>query len=103
MEITDFGFFTVIEPPPGNRVLLFVNDMGLDWYEMRFALTHWDSRGEYLDAVYGAWAMVDGDGVVTNVESDPSMLMPGDRTILGIDADPADIKPGMVWDGKELT
>jgi hypothetical protein len=102
MEITDFGFFKVIEPPPGNRILLFENEDGQDWYEMRFALTEWDNRGEYVSAIYGAWAMVDADGVVTNVEKDPSRLMPGDRTVLGIDASPNDIKLGMRWNGSGL-
>jgi hypothetical protein len=102
IEITDFGFFRVIEPPPGNRVLLFENEDGLDWYEMRVALTQWDRYGEYVNAVYGAWAMVDRDGVITNVEFDPSRLMPGERTVLGIDASHEDIEPGMIWRGGEL-
>jgi hypothetical protein len=83
-------------------VLTFVNELGQDWYEMRFALTQWDRYGGYLNAVYGAWALVDENGTITAVESDPSRLMPGDRTVLGIDADPADITLGMVWDGKAL-
>lgn len=104
MEITDFGMFHVIEPPPDNRILLFENEDGQDWYEMRFALTEWDpANGAYLNAVYGAWAMCDADGVVTNVEYDPSRLMPGDRRILGIDADPAEILVGMTYKDGELT
>ena len=103
MIITDFGFFRVIEPPPGNRVLLFQNDMGLDWYEMRRALTQWDQpTGEFVNAVYGTWAMADADGYITNVETDPSRLMPGDRRVLGIDADPGDIYVGLIYRDGDL-
>lgn len=103
MEITDFGMFHIIEPPPDNRILLFVNEDGQDWYEMRFALTEWEpATGEFINAVYGAWAMCDENGIVTNVEQDPSRLMPGDRRILGIDASYADIQPGMVYRDGQL-
>jgi len=97
MNITDFGFFHVIEPPPGNRILMFENEHGQDWYEMRAHLTHWDATGEFVDAILPTWAMVDADGVVTNVEYDPSRLMPGDRRILGIDAPIDEVRPGMVY------
>ena len=84
MEITDFGYFTVREPRRGEPSLLyFVNDLGQDWYEMRVALTEWDRNGVFVNAIYGAWAAVDAEGIVTNVEYDPSRLMPGDRTVLG--------------------
>jgi hypothetical protein len=53
--------------------------------------------GAYINAVYGAWATADADGVITNVERDPSRLIPDDRTVLGIDAKHTDIKPGMVY------
>lgn len=102
MEVTDFGFFRVIEPPPGYRILLFKNEDGQDWYEMRFALTEWDLHGKFVNAIYGAWAMCDADGVVTNVEYDPSRLMPGDRRVLGIDASHKDIHPGMVYRDGQL-
>ena len=103
MEITDFGYFTVREPRRGEPSLLyFVNDLGQDWYEMRSALTEWDRYGVFVNAIYGAWAAVDADGIVTNVEYDPSRLMPGDRTVLGINADHTKIHKGMIWDGKEL-
>jgi hypothetical protein len=101
MEITDFGYFEAISDRHG--MLYFVNSDGLDWYDMRVALTEWEeATGDYVNAVYGAWAMVDSDGIVTNVEQDPSRLMPGNRTVLGIDASHEDIRPGMVWNGKEL-
>lgn len=104
MEITDFGMFHVINGKPGMAILFFENEDGQDWYEMRFALTEWEpATGEYVNAVYGAWAAVDADGVVTNVEYDPSRLMPGDRRVLGIDASHEDIQPGMVYKDGVLT
>ena len=104
MEITDFGFFRVRDPNPGEVPLLyFENGDGQDWYEMRFGLTTWNEQdGSFETAVYGAWALCDEQGVVLYVDQDPSKLMPGDRTILGIDADYWDIKPGMIWDGTQL-
>ena len=103
MEITDFGFFHIrdlddYEP----RILHFENEDGQDWYDMRFALTEWDQMGRFVSAVYGAWAMVDADGVVTNVEHDPSRLMPGDRRILGIDASIKEVTVGMIYQDGQL-
>lgn len=102
MNITDYGFFTVIEPPPGNIILLFQNEAGEDWYDLRFALTTWGSNGAFIDAIFPTWAMVDSDGVVTNVEYDPSRLMPGDRRVLGIDAPIEQVKPGMIFKDGQL-
>lgn len=103
MEIVDFGFFHLRDPDPaGPVVLFFENEEGQDWYDMRFALTAWDENGKFVNAVYGAWAMVDADGIVTNVEYDPSRLMPGDRRILGIDAPITEVVVGSYWDGKTL-
>jgi hypothetical protein len=104
MEITDFGFFKLVDHGDALPVILyFENEDGQDWYEMRFALTEWDHMGRFVSAIYGAWAMVDADGVVTNVEHDPSRLMPSDRRVLGIDASIKDVKVGMIYrDGKLL-
>lgn len=102
MEIVNFGHFT-LDNPDSEGILFYVNEDGQDWYGMRHALTTWDPRGKYVDAVYGAWALVSPDGIVTNVEQDPSRLVPDNKTVLGIDASHKDIKQGMVWDGKELT
>lgn len=103
MEIVDFGFFHLRDPDPAGPVMLFFeNEEGQDWYELRFALTEWDAMGRFINAVYGAWAMVDADDVVTNVEHDPSRLMPGNRRILGIDADVTEVKVGMIYRDGEL-
>src|SRR6478609_868732 len=103
MIIVDFGMFHLRDPDPeGPVILFFENEEGQDWYDLRWALTEWDDRGKFVNAVFGAWAMVDAEGNVTNVEYDPSRLMPGDRRILGIDASHKAIKQGMFWDGKEL-
>lgn len=97
MNITDYGFFTVKEPESGNVILLFVNEDGEDWYDIRATLTNWTVNGVFIDAILPAWAMCDAEGVVTNVEYDPSRLMPGDRRVLGIDASLDEIKPGMIY------
>jgi hypothetical protein len=94
MEITNFGHFKVSSQ---SGTLYFTNDEGHDWYDIRFGLTQWDEKGEFLDAIYGAWAMVSPEGVITNVEYDPSRLMPGDRTVLGIDASHEEITEGMLY------
>jgi hypothetical protein len=99
MEIVNFGHFTA----RSADILYFVNEEGQDWYELRRGLTNWDKRGGFVDAIYGAWAMVDHNGVVTNVEHDPSRLMPGDRTVLGIDASHEDIRVGMIYRDGVLT
>lgn len=99
MQITDFGFFRISDH--GAQILCFENEDGQDWYDLRMALTSWDANGRFIDAIYGAWAMIDADGAVTNVEYDPSRLMPSDRRVLGIDAKHSDIKPGMIYrDGR---
>lgn len=101
-DITDYGFFRVIEPPPDNVILLFANEEGQDWYDLRATLTNWDpANGAFIDAIFPTWAMVDADGIVTNVEYDPSLLMPGDRRVLGVNAPIEDVHPGMIYaDGK---
>jgi len=94
MEIVNFGHFTASSK---SGIVYFTNDEGHDWYDIRFGLTQWDEKGEFLDAIYGAWAMVSPEGVITNVEYDPSRLMPGDRTVLGIDASHEEITEGMIY------
>lgn len=101
MQIVDFGHFQSENGKLGT--LYFRNSDGQDWYDLRAGLTEWEPQtGAFVSAVYGAWAMVDRDGIVTNVECDPSRLMPGDRTVLGIDASVEEIEPGMLWDGETL-
>jgi hypothetical protein len=97
MEIINFGRFA---PYSGDDGLLrFKNEEGQDWYDIRWSLTEWNpDNGKYLNAIYGAWAMVDPSTMrVTNVEYDPSRLMPGNRIVLGIDADWNTIKPGFLY------
>lgn len=103
MEITDYGFFRVVDPPDHNLILLFENEVGQDWYDLRRSLTTWEQRtGEFIDAIFPSWAMVDAEGIVTNVEYDPSRLMPGDRRVLGIDAPLEDIHVGMIYRDGQL-
>lgn len=96
MKIVNYGHFQTVNGKRGT--LYFSNEKGEDWYEIRKDLTNWDQYGEFIDAIFPTWVMVDKDGIVTNVEFDPSKLMPGDRTVLGIDAAIETIKPGMLWD-----
>lgn len=94
MEIVNFGHFTTDNL---GSALVHVNEDGQDWYELRRALTSWSERGDFISAIYGAWALVDVAGVITNVEYDPSRMVPDDKTVLGIDADWREIKPGMIY------
>jgi hypothetical protein len=95
MEITNFGHF---QPKTTTGIIFFENEEGHDWYDIRRGLTEWDERGgDFLNAIYGTWVMVSPDGVITNVEFDPSRLMPGDRTVLGIDAHHGEIEEGMLY------
>ncbi len=95
MQIVNFGHFTTAIK---NSVLCHTNDDGHDWYELRKGLTTWSPTGEFLTAIYGAWAMVDPATMrVTNVEFDPSRLVPDNKIVLGIDADTSDIHVGMLF------
>jgi len=101
VEIVNFGHFNIVNPD--TRIIFYRNEDGQDWYELRRGLTHWDwDTGDFVDAVYGTWVMVDPDGVVIHVDYNPSRLAPDDKTILGIDADHKDIVKGMRWNGKKL-
>ncbi len=100
MEIINFGHFRLTST---SGIMFFANEDGQDWYDVRRGLTTWDEQGNFLTAIYGAWAMVDPVTLkVTNVEQDPSRMVPNDRVVLGIDADPADIKEGMVYQNGSL-
>jgi hypothetical protein len=95
MQIVNFGTFkTAIH----GRMLFYVNEDGQDWYELRRGLTRWGEVGEFIDAIYGAWALVDPSTMrITNVEFDPSRLVPDNKIVLGIDADAGDIQAGMLF------
>jgi len=103
MEITDYGFFRAMPERPRIRLLRFENEKGEDWYDLRRTLTEWEpDTGEFISAIFPAWALVDERGVVTNVEYDPSRLMPGDRRVLGIEAPLEDVHPGMIYRDGQL-
>lgn len=95
MEIVNFGHFkTEIK----DSVLYHTNEDGKDWYDLRKGLTTWSATGDFLTAVYGAWVLIDPATMrVTNVEFDPSRLVPNDKILLGVDADVADIKVGSLF------
>lgn len=100
MQIVNFGHFKLVST---TGIMFFTNEDGLDWYDLRANLTTWDERGEFIDAVYGAWATVDPATMqLTNVEHDPSKLVPNDRIVLGIDAGPEDVQEGMVYQDGQL-
>lgn len=94
MEIVNFGYFT---PSADGSIIFYTDEAGNDWYDLRRSLTQWAPDGSFLNAIYGAWATVDADGIVTHVEYDPSRLVPDNRTVLGIDAAPEEIEPGMLY------
>lgn len=95
MEIVNFGHFKLTST---GGIMFFSNEDGQDWYDLRRGLTTWDEQGNFLTAIYGAWAMVDPATLkITNVESDPSRLVPNDKIVLGIDADADDIAEGMLF------
>ncbi|EPR19761.1 hypothetical protein L905_21555 [Agrobacterium sp. TS43] len=100
MEIVDFGHFKLTST---TGIQFFANEDGQDWYDLRRGLTTWDEQGNFLTAIYGAWAMVDPVTLkVTNVEQDPSRMVPNDKIVLGIDADAGDIAEGMLYQGGGL-
>ncbi len=95
MQIVNFGHFKLTTT---TGIMFFANDDGQDWYDLRRSLTTWDEQGNFLTAIYGAWAMVDPLTLkVTNVEQDPSRMVPNDKIVLGIDADPDDISEGLLY------
>lgn len=99
MQITNFGHFKLVST---TGIMLFENEYSQDWYDIRRSLTTWDAQGNFLTAIYGAWAVVDpSTSIISNVEYDPSRLVPNDRIVLGIDAAAADIAEGSLYrDGK---
>ncbi|MRN79971.1 hypothetical protein, partial [Brucella sp. 10RB9210] len=100
MEIVNFGLF---KPTTSTGIVFYENEDGRDWYELRRGLTSWDVKGNFVNAVYGAWALVDPESrAVINVEYDPSRLVPHNKIVLGIDADWTEIKTGMIFDGENL-
>lgn len=95
MEIVNFGHFKLTST---TGIQFFANEDGQDWYDLRRGLTTWDEQGNFLTAIYGAWAMVDPVTLrVTNVEQDPSRMVPNDKIVLGIDADAGDIAEGLLY------
>ncbi|MBY3335507.1 hypothetical protein HFN99_00985 [Rhizobium laguerreae] len=102
MEIVNFGLF---KPLNETGIIFYENEHQQDWYDLRKGLTNWTEQGEFVDSVYGAWALVQPDedsltdGTVTNVERDPSRLVPHDKIIVGIDTAPSEITPGMLFQG----
>lgn len=102
MDIVNFGTFQV--KPSGRGIIFFENEEGQDWYDLRVALTEWDvDTGEFVNAIYGAWAMVDPDSMeITNVEYDPSRMMPGNKIVLGIDAPFDTIHVGQIYTGTDI-
>jgi len=99
MQITNFGHFKLVST---SGIMLFENEHNQDWYTIRRSLTTEDAQGNFLTAIYGAWAVVDpSNAIITNVEHDPSRLVPNNRIVLGIDADPSDIvERSLFKDGK---
>ncbi|ARO29956.1 hypothetical protein NXC14_CH02007 [Rhizobium sp. NXC14] len=100
MEIVNFGLF---KPLNDTGIIFYQNEHQQDWYDLRKGLTNWNEKGDFVDAVYGAWVLVqpeDGsstDGVVTNVEYDPSRLVPHNKIVVGVDAAPSEIASGMLF------
>ncbi len=100
MEIVNFGHFKLTST---TGIQFFANEDGQDWYDLRRGLTTWDEQGNFLTAIYGAWAMVDPVSLrVTNVEQDPSRMVPNDKIVLGIDADHEAISEGMIYQNGTL-
>lgn len=100
MNITNYGHFTT---KVRDSVLYHFRADGVDWYDLRRTLTTWGERGEFIDAVWPAWAMVDPDTMrVTNVEFDPSRLVPDNKIVLGVDAPHTELSVGMIYDGGTL-
>ncbi|QQM14037.1 hypothetical protein [Rhizobium phage vB_RleA_TRX32-1] len=95
MEIVNFGLF---KPLNDTGIVFYENEYQQDWYDLRKGLINWTDQGEFVDAVYGAWALVHPeDGVITNVEHDPSRLVPHNKIVIGIDASPSEVTPGMIF------
>lgn len=102
MTLVDYGFFRVRPPEEDDsKILFFTNEKGEDWYELRRDVTEWDIVGRFVSAIFPTWVMVDAEGYVTNIEYDPSRLMPGDRRIIGTDLPENSIEIGQKYeDGK---
>jgi hypothetical protein len=102
MKIEDYGFFKAEDG--SDRVLYFVNERGEDWYDLRRQVMVWNRmNGDFVSSIFPTWAACDKDGYITNVEYDPSRLMPSDRRVLGIDAPLSDVKVGQKYEGGRIS
>jgi hypothetical protein len=101
IEIKDYGYFKVVPDSPERpqgRIIYFETEDGVDWYEtVRTLVTLDGETGAFIGSIHPTWALVDADGLITNVEYDPSRLVPRDRRVLGIDVPWKTIKRGTVY------
>jgi len=109
MIITNYGHFTRATGD-SPYIMFFKNEEGQDWYEMQRGetdgvpkLVELGDQGVFISSIHPVWCMVNPQGVVTNVEFDPSRMVPDDKTILGFDeATLDDVKEGMLYHNGEL-
>jgi len=107
MDIHNYGTFAVVQT---SQLLYFVNAEGQDWYQMLRGevegipqLVELAFNGDFISSIHPVWCVVNSDSIVTNVESDPSRLVPAESTVLGIDsAVLADVQVGMIYENGAL-
>lgn len=96
MNVHDYGKFTRYRPEgePPNYIFM-QNEDGQDWYELLRRIAKMDGP-VFVGADYPRFVAVE-DGIVTNVEVDPTRLVPINRTILG--TSDTNVRPGMLYRG----
>lgn len=106
MNIVNYGYFEQYQEGP---YLLYKNAEGKDWNQMQRGdennppiVVLNPSNGSYVSSIHPTWALVAQDGTLTNVEIDPSTLVPYEKTVLGIDAPIETIQVGMIYDGTNI-
>lgn len=98
MLIADYGHFAQYTD---EGYLLYKNEEGQDWNALQMGTAETPGvvtlgpRGEFISSIHKFWLLVSVDGIVTNIDVNPSTLVPNDCTILGIDeAEISDVKEG---------
>lgn len=108
MQIVDFGLFLRSDGTDG--IMYFTNEQGDDWYAMLRGeidgtpkLVELTPTGGFVSAVHPLWAAVNADGIVTNVETDPSRIVPDNKRVLGIQpGEGQEVAAGMLYQDGDI-
>lgn len=100
MQIKNYGHFQQYQD---GWMYLYKNEDGRDWNAIQRGdlenppIVALGPQGQFVASIYPTWVSIDANGTVTNVEFDPSRIVPHDKTVLGTDAAEGVIQIGMIY------